>query len=64
MEEKKGMPGWVKGCLTGCAVLLLLVVILMTFVCQQLKSMFEGVVQAEQSYEQLVRELGDSQRDR
>jgi len=59
MEEKKGMPGWVKGCLTGCALLLLLAVILMTFVCQQVKSMFEGVTQAEQSFEQLAREYGD-----
>ena len=59
MEEKKGMPGWIKGCLTGCAVLLLLAVILMTFVCQQVKSMFEGVVEAEQSFKQLSEELGD-----
>ncbi len=59
MEEKKGMPGWIKGCLTGCAVLLLLAVILMTFVCQQFKSMFEGVTQAEESFAQLTREYGD-----
>ena len=59
MDEKKGMPGWIKGCLTGCAVLLVLVVILMTVVCQQVKGMFRGVTQAETSREQLVKELGD-----
>jgi len=59
MEEKKGMPGWIKGCLTGCAVMLLLVVILLTFVCQQFKGMFQGVAEAENSFEQLTRELGE-----
>ena len=59
MEEKKGMPGWLKGCLTGCAVLLVLVVILMTVVCQQLKGMVQGMIQAEASYDQLLQELGD-----
>ena len=59
MEEKKGMPGWIKGCLTGCAVMLLLVVILLTFVCQQFKGMFQGVADAENSFEQLTHELGD-----
>ncbi len=59
MEEKKGMPGWIKGCLTGCGVFLILVLILITFVCQQCKQMFDGVIQAEQSNEQLLHELGD-----
>lgn len=59
MEEKKGMPGWIKGCLTGCGVLLLLVVILLTFVCKQVKEMFGGLAEAEHSFEQLTREHGD-----
>jgi len=59
MEKKKGMPGWIKGCLTGCGVLVVLAILLLTFVCNRLGRMIEGVRDAESSFEQLVEELGD-----
>gem|GEM_PF-4069237 len=59
MAEKKGMPGWLKGCLTGCAVLILVAVLAMTYMCVKFKGYVGEVKHAEDSFQELVEELGD-----
>jgi hypothetical protein len=59
MEENKGWPGWVKGCLGGCGVFLLLVIMLMAFVCNKVGKIVEDVSRAEDSMEELIEAEGD-----
>jgi hypothetical protein len=59
MEEKTGWPGWVKGCLGGCGVFLLLVMMLMAFVCNRIGKVVKDVSRAEDSMEELISAEGD-----